>query len=139
MPPLVPSVVDDVGAFIISGSLKNAGSEDFKIVKDPEGILSTEFAADALDFESVGGRKPKFRGGIAKWSLETFLKARGTGDPKGNGVRSDDSGDNNITNNSQNSDIESNSDEEATGKRPSGPTYDLAAGQSMDIKYNGTP
>lgn len=85
----VPSSVDDVSDFTVTGTLKSDSTKDIKVVTDPSGILFDYFAADALDFkkDSYEAMKesgmtedelnkktmPQFVGGRAKWSIETYL------------------------------------------------------------------
>lgn len=76
----VPSTVTNVGEFVISGTLKNSGSQSISVIKDPEGPLFDNFPADIFDFQSTKNGEPGFVGAIAKWSLETYLTHPGEED-----------------------------------------------------------
>lgn len=95
----VPSSVDDVGDFTITGTLKSDDPRDIKVVTDPSAILSDYFTADVLDFrkeledtteemteeELDEKTMPRFMGDRVKWSIETYLVDYDSG-----GTNSDD-------------------------------------------------
>ena len=76
----VPPTVNGVDNFVITGSLTNTDSQNVALVEDPNGILFDYFAVDALEFKNAEGNEPMFVGGMAKWSLETYLTDPGEED-----------------------------------------------------------
>lgn len=75
----MPPTINGVGSFTVTGKLKNEGTQDVLVVRDPSGILYDFFTADALVFKRTDSKendatKPSFVGYRAKWDMKTYLQ-----------------------------------------------------------------
>lgn len=142
--------------FFITGTLKNIGSKDIKVVKDPDGILIDDFTAHVLEFKNKKDENPTFVGDVAKWSLETYLTYPGEEDKmvpevkdtktgkgqSGKGRRaqttSDLSDEDDPSTGSSQTSADSDSEEPLKFDKPPPETiHSLKSGQTMEFKYNG--
>ena len=158
---IAPSIVNGVTDFTITGKLKNTGSQDVHVVRDPSGILYEFFTADALDIKKTDSEerdtaKPSFVGYRASWDMKTYLENNIEEDeylpddhPDVVSLSEDSESESHAKRGSSNSgsvesDTLSDTDTSITGSSksgdityPPGTTFHLTAGQTISFDYKG--